>query len=310
MIASEESLRKREAEEARITATQAVQEAEIFSKQAVEEREIEAKRRIEESDISRQRSVDVSGQEAAIIVANKSEEKSQAEAEAAKARANFVKEEEQVVTVRETAVANRRKEIEIIKARETAEQQAIEITVAADADKKAAADKAEAFLTEAKAAADKIRITAEADEKRLEVEAFGEKAINEAKNLLSSELISFELRKILAGVAPQIMEASVKPMEKIESIKILQANGFGGGATGGGSSAGAGGTGSGGGLPNQLVDAALGYRMNLPLVDKMLEELGLDPSSAEGLSALLKGKTETIVLDEDTAGKKGKSSGK
>lgn len=287
-IASEDALRKREAEEARITAEQAVKEADILSRQAVDERDIEAKRRIEEADIARRRSVDVSGQEAAIIVAKKSEEKSQAEAEAAKARANFVREEEQVETVRETAVANRRKEIELIKAREEAEREAIDVTVAAEAEKQAAQDKADAVLTEAKASAEKIRIIAEADQKRFEVEAYGEKAINEAKNILSSELISFELRKIFAQVAPQVMEASVKPMEKIESIKILQANGFGG-TTGGGSN-GNGVSVSGGatGLPNQLVDAALGYRMNLPLVDKMLEELGLDPKSAEGLTALLK----------------------
>lgn len=303
-IKTEDAIRKREAEESRITAEQAVKEADIASRQAVEEKDIEAKRRIEEADIARRRSVDVSGQEAAIVVAKKSEEKSQAEAEAAKARATFVKEEEQVVTVRQTAVANRDKEIELIKAREEAEKQAIDVTVAAEAEKQAAADKAEAVLTESKAAAEKIRIIAEADEKRLEVEAFGEKAINEAKNILSNELINFELRKILAKVAPEIMEASVKPMEKIDSIKILQANGFGGsngssnGATVGGSNSG------GGSLPNQLVDAALGYRMNLPLVDKMLEELGLDPKSAEGLSALIKEKGEALHVDE-TASEEG-----
>lgn len=298
-IASEDAIRKREAEETRISSEQAVKEADILSKQAVEERDIEAKRRIEEADIQRKRSVDVSGQEAAIIVAKKSEEKSQAEAEAAIARTNFVREEEQVVTVRETAIANRRKEIEIIKARESAEKQAIDITVAAEADKQAAEDKAAAVLTDAKASAEKIRLIADADHARLEVEAFGERAINEAKNLLSSDLINFELRKIIAQVAPQIMEASVKPMEKIDSIKILQANGFGGGASGNGASGAANGGGSGGGLPNQLVDAALGYRMNLPLVDKMLEELGLDPKSAEGLTELLKGKTEVVSVAEE-----------
>jgi hypothetical protein len=86
-------------------------------------------------------------------------------------------------------------------------------------------------------------------------------------------------------------------MEKIDSIKILQANGFGGSGGNGGSTGDSGSVGS-KGLPNQLVDAALNYRMNLPLIDKMLEELGLDPSSAEGLSELLKGKTETLMVEE------------
>lgn len=307
-IKTEDAIRKREAEEARIAADQAVKEADILSRQAVDERDIEAKRRIEEADIQRRRSVDVSGQEAAIIVAKKSEEKSQAEAEAAKARSNFVREEEQVVTVRETAIANRKKEIELIKAREDAEKQAIDVTVAAEADKQAALDKAEAVLTESKAAAEKIRIIAEADQKRFEVEAYGEKAINEAKNILSSELIGFELRKILAQVAPKIMEASVKPMEKIDSIKILQANGFGG-TTGGANGSNGTSNAGGGSLPNQLVDAALGYRMNLPLVDKMLEELGLDPKSAEGLSALLKEKGD-LKIDTETEEKTVKAKSK
>ncbi|MBD5781013.1 flotillin family protein [Pelagicoccus sp. NFK12] len=307
-IKTEDAIRKREAEEARISAEQAVKEADILSRQAVDERDIEAKRRIEEADIQRRRSVDVSGQEAAIIVAKKSEEKSQAEAEAAKARSNFVREEEQVVTVRETAIANRKKEIELIKAREDAEKQAIDVTVAAEADKQAALDKAEAVLTESKAAAEKIRIIAEADQKRFEVEAYGEKAINEAKNILSSELIGFELRKILAQVAPKIMEASVKPMEKIDSIKILQANGFGG-TTGGANGSNGTSNAGGGSLPNQLVDAALGYRMNLPLVDKMLEELGLDPKSAEGLSALLKEKGD-LKIDTETEEKTVKAKSK
>lgn len=300
VIAKEDAERKREAEEARITAQQKVKEADILAKQAVEERDIEAKRRIEEADIARRRSVEVSNQEAAIIVAKKSEAKSQAEAEAAKARASMVKEEEQVVTVRETAIASRDKEIELIKAREAAEKQAIEVTVAASAEKQAAEDKAQAVLTEARASAEKIRIIAEADQKRFEVEAYGEKAINEAKNILSSELMKFELQKIIAQVAPALVEASVKPMEKIDSIKILQANGFGGaGVSGAGSNGGAHGHGSSASLPNQLVDAALGYRMNLPLVDKMLHELGLEPSSVEGLSSILTQKAQPEAAPAD-----------
>ena len=288
LIASEQSNREREAEEVKILAGQKVKETDILSKQTVEERNIESKRRIEEADINRKRSIDISAQEASIMVAKKSEEQSKAEADAAVARATMVKEAEHVETVRETAIAERRKQIELIRAREAAEREAIDITVAAQADKEAAQNKAEAVLTEAKAAADKIRILAEADQKRFEVAAFGEKSINEAKNLLSADIIAFELRKILAQVAPSIIEASVKPMEKIESIRILQANGFGG--MGGGASNGDGnghGTGQGGNFSRQVVDAALNYRMNVPMVDMMLKELGLDPKSVEGLTSML-----------------------
>lgn len=286
-------LEDRKQKEARIAAEQTVRERDIQREQSIREREIESNRLVEEADIRRTQSIDISRQESAIAVAQKSEEQSKAEADAAIARAVRVKNEEQVQTVRETAVADRQKQIQLIKAAEEAEEQAIGVKVSADAEKQAAVDRAEAVLTEARADAEKIRVVAEADQKRFEVEAYGEKAINEAKNLLSSELIAFELRKIIAQVAPQLVSASVKPMEKIESIRILQANGFGAVAGANGAGNGAGGpAGGGSGLPNQLVEAALGYRMNLPLVEKMLAELGLDAKSAGGL---------TRVLDEAVA---------
>lgn len=302
VIAKQQAQRKREAEESRleeqrkekeaaIAAEQAVREREIQREQTVQERDILAKRKIEETDIQRMQSIEISKQTAAIAVAKKSEEQSKAEAEAARARQERVKEEENVVTVRETTIAEREKAIKLIKARESAEEEAIELTVAAEAEKQASLDRAEAQRISAQGDADRIRIVAEADQRRFEVEAYGEQAMNTAKNLLSEAIIDFELRKILAQVAPQIIEASVRPMEKIESIRILQAPGFGFGATPGGSSAGdATGNGSGqaqGSLPQQLVAAALGYRMNLPLVDKMLKELGLDSSSLDGLTQAL-----------------------
>ncbi|MFP4283439.1 MAG: flotillin family protein [Opitutales bacterium] len=309
LIARQQAQRKREAEESRleesrkeqeaaIIAEQAVRERDITREQAIKERDIEARRMVEERDIAREQSVEVSRQTAAIVVANKSEEQSRAEAEAAKARAERVREEENVTTVKETAVASREKEIKLIKAREAAEEEAIEVTVGAEAEKQAAEDRAEAVRTQAKAEADRIRIVAEADEKRFEVEAYGEKAINEAKNLLSGAMIDFELRKLIAQIAPELVAASVKPMEKIESIKILQANGFGGMPGGQGTAPAAGGNGH-AGLPQQLVDAALGYRMNLPVVDLLLKELGL---SAKDLASLSRATPPDDVSTSEDAG--------
>lgn len=309
LIARQQSQRKREAEEARIQesrkekeaaiiADQAVKEADIGREQAIKERDIQARRMVEERDIEREQSVEVSRQTAAIVVAKKSEEQSKAEAEAAKARAERVREEEKVITVKETAVAERQKEIKLIKAREEAEQDAIDVTVQAEAEKQAALDRAEAVRTQAQAEADRIRIVAEADEKRFEVEAFGERAINEAKNLLSQAIIEFELRKVIAQIAPELVAASVKPMEKIDSIKILQANGFGPMPGGAGNGGAAGGNGASGGMPNQLVEAALGYRMQLPVVDMLLKELGLNAKDLAGLTQVMP-KTEEPCKAED-----------
>lgn len=288
LIAKQRAQRQREAEESRILEEQKEKEAAIAAQQSVKERDIGANRSVEEADIQREQSVEITRQSSAIAVAKKSEEQSKAEAEAAIARALRVKEEEAVETVRETSIADRAKKIRLIKAREEAEQDSIEIVVAADAEKVAATDRAEAVITEAKAAADKVKLAAEADRERFEVDAFGERSINEAKNLLSDDIIQYELRKIIAQVAPSIIEASVKPMEKIESIKIISTNGFN--IPGSNDSSGAttnGNGGNSGSMPNQLMESLLAYRMNSPVVDKLLNELGFDPSKPDGLAAPL-----------------------
>ncbi|MGF1484906.1 MAG: flotillin domain-containing protein [Opitutales bacterium] len=152
-------------------------------------------------------------------------------------------------------------------------------------------------MTEARAQAEKIRVVAEADQKRFEVEAYGKQTIIEAKNLLSEDIISFELRKLFAQVFPQIVEAMVKPAGSIDSIKVIQTNGFGGGTSGAHASNGqsAGAVGGPSGLPNDLTQALLSYRMQSPLVDKLLDELGLDPGSMD---------TVTDPLIEALGGKK------
>jgi len=57
-------------------------------------------------------------------------------------------------------------------------------------------------------------------------------------------------------------------MEKIESIKILHVEGLHGTTSGG--------TGSNeGGLPDQIVNSALKFRTQGPLLDSLLEEIGI-----------------------------------
>lgn len=276
-IVRERAERDREGREAQITSEQAVKEASINAEKAVAAREIQRKREL-----------DIAGQEARIAVAKKSEELSKADAEAAAARAIMVKAEEQVKTVQEVAAAERAKEIVVIKAREMAEQDAVRVIVSADADRKAAEDRAEAVRTQAQAEADRVSILAEADAKRFAVEAAGLKAINEAKNLLGEGIMSFEVRKELVGRLEGIIAAAMKPAEKIDSIRMLHINGMPGAGIGGGagiSGATTGGDaasgGGGAGLPNQLVNALLQYRMQVPMVEKMIAELGLNLNGGE-----------------------------
>ena len=67
---------------------------------------------------------------------------------------------------------------------------------------------------------------------RFEVEAAGQRAINEAANLLSSEQISLQTKLALLKVLPELVREAAKPMEAIDSIKIVQVDGLTGGGVG------------------------------------------------------------------------------
>ena len=291
LIKQEQALRRKEAEEAEISATKEIALQNIQKEREIEQSKMEKQRVIETADIARRQAIDISQQESAIAVAQKSEAKSRAEAEAAKALAGKVQEDENVVTVRLVAEANRQKEVEVIVARQEAEKKATFVTVAAEAEKVAAENLAEARLTAARAEAEAIKIKAEADRKRFEIEAYGEKAINEAKNILNEAVMGFEMKRILSQVAPALVEASMKPLEKIESIRVISTNGplIGGG----GSSGENGGGGNAGNVPDQLVNALLRHRMQLPVVDDLLRQLGIEQGGPAGLTAPLTGNGET-----------------
>lgn len=284
LIKSEQALRRREAEQAAIEAEKQISLQNILKEREIEQSKLEKARMIETADIARRQSVEMSEQEAAIIIAQKSEAKSRAEAEASKALAEKVREEENVVTVRMVADANRRREVEVLSARQEAEKRATEVTVSAEAEKKAAEDLAAARLTAARAEAEAIKIRAEADQKRFEIEAYGQKAINEAKNLLSEAVMGFEMRRVIAEVAPALVEASMKPLEKIDSIRVISTSGpLIGASDGSGSASGA----AQGTVPDQLVNALLRHRIQLPLVDDLLKQIGIDsPGPASIASAL------------------------
>jgi len=75
-----------------------------------------------QSRIQQQRDIEVAEQEKRIAVAAKSEEESAARARAAEAEKLKVEKEEAVITARQVAEANRRKEIEVIDARKEGRQ--------------------------------------------------------------------------------------------------------------------------------------------------------------------------------------------
>ncbi len=296
-IAREEAERARIAEEARIVAAQEVELARISAERETEERRIEKERTIREKDIDREKTVEVANQDRTIAIAEKSQQQAAAQAEADRARAIAVQAEEQVVTVRETERSERDKAIELIEARKEAERNAISVQVKAEAEKMAAEDEADSITTLAQASASKSRIEAEGDAEaeklraeaarlRYEVDAKGRMSLNEADNLLSEDIVQMKVRLALIEQMRDIIRESVKPMENIDSIKILQLDGMAAGGPNGGAGAGSAG-GSGGGGADQIVQSALKYRAQAPLIDGLLKELGLENGDWSNMTAAL-----------------------
>ena len=247
-IASEAAARERE-----------IETVKIRERETVERSRIEMEQEVERLEIKRREALDLEQQAREIAVSMKSKERSEAQAEAEAARAKAVEATERVQTLRDTEIATRQKQIELIEAERVAEAEGARLRIIAEAEKGAAKDRADAD-----------RITVAALQERLRVEAEGKEKLNAAENLRSDASRRSALHKALVE----------KPMEKIEGIKILHVEGLPG-LSGNGGSGGGSGSDSGadsprdGNLADQVVTSALRYRSQAPFVDTLLGEIGL-----------------------------------
>ncbi len=256
---------------------QANEQARIERERAVRAAEIERERTIREAEIAKERELEVADQERQIIVARKSEEESQARVSADNACAEAKKASEAIETARAVAEAERQRRIALIEAEKEAERQATAIRLAATAKKDAASDRASAKLEEAQADADAIKVRAEAKKADLLATAEGQTAIANSENELSAEIIAMKIRLASLEAMPAMIAETVKPAEKIDSIKIHQVTGLNGrGASGDG----AGGT---PGTPvNQTLDSVLGMALQMPAMQALGKELGVSLENGIG----------------------------
>lgn len=286
-IAKEKAENDRLAEEAEISSQKEIETARIKANRQIEEERILNEQAVKERDIEREKTVEITDQDRDIAVANKSKDRSKAEKESRLAEAEAVAANEKVQTAKETEIANRNKEIAVIKATEKAEQEAVSVKVAASAEKTAALDKAEAIKTTANAEAEAVKIKATADEERYKVEAEGNEKLNSAENVLSGEIIKMRIQLETIKQAAAIIEASVKPIEAITDMKVINVGGLtdmlGGQGTGNGAASG----GGSGNMADDLVNGLLKYRGLAPIVDNILEEVGIEPGSVVGLTKSL-----------------------
>jgi uncharacterized membrane protein YqiK len=281
-LAKEKALRERESEQARIQAQQQIETSKILQERALDEERIARELQIQQLEIARRKSMELAEQDRAIAIAEKSREQSEAQAEADLARAQAVAAEEKVFSAREIEIAQRRKEIDLIGAAQEIERETLRLQKLAAAEKQAAVDRSSAHQTAAEGEAEADKIRALAAKIRYEIEAAGARQMNEAQNILTPDSRAATIRMKLIEKLDAIIRESAKPMEKIESIKILQVDGL----TGGGGGVRGDGEGK-GGVTENLVNQALRYRAQAPLIDALLKEIGIPGGDINKLAGVL-----------------------
>lgn len=251
---------------AREEAMAATERARIAREQDTRLREIEKQRELRRLEIESQLNSEVRKLDSAITLSVKHAEEARAQAAAERARSEVILAQEQVQTERERAVADRSREIALKR-----------VTEAGEVAEASAASEATVLLKKAKAEAEATFTRAEAERVRMVAESEGSRALISAENSLSAPLLQMKLEKYRLDRLPEIVSQMMKPVEKIDSIRIHHVSGFG--ATQGGAATGTDG-GAGKAPVAQVMDSILGMALQLPALKSIGEQIGVDLSNA------------------------------
>lgn len=273
-IARRKEAAAQEVEGARVERERAITEASIAKDRAVRAAEISRDLEVQSSEIAREMELQLKQQERQIAIAEKAEAEAAARASADLARAEAAKAEAAIATAHRVAEAERDKKLALLSAEEKAEADGARLTTLAAAEKAAAADQAAARLQAAKAEADSDRERASAKREALLAEAEGQRALNDAENVLDPRLVQMKEEIARIEALPKAISEMVKPAERIDSIKIHNVTGLGAGVGGQAAE-------SAGKTPvNQALDSILGMAVQLPALKTLGDELGLSMGGA------------------------------
>lgn len=232
-------------ETARIENEKRVKVSQVESDEALRKAEMAAIRALEEEKISND-----------IRIAKKRAQEAEARVEEEEARAKVILAAERVQAQKERAIAEREREIARLNQEKTLELEGAQVK-----------REVETLLEKAKADAAAKTKASEAERAVMEAEAAGRIALNQAENTLSDAVIRMRLEERKLDRLPEIMTQMMKPVEKIDSIRINQITGAGGS------------NGSGEGVDGAFgaaMDQILGMAVRLPAMKQMGEEIGLD----------------------------------
>ncbi len=231
-------------ETARIDKERRAKEAQVASDETLRKSEMQAVLSLEETKIDND-----------IQLARRRAEEAAEKAKEEEAKAQVILAAEHVQAQKERAIAERQREVARLN-----QQKDIELEnarVKSEVDTLIAQAKADATVTSAQADAEKTR---------MEAEAAGRAALYSAENSLSDAVIRMRLEERKLDRMPDIMTQMMKPVEKIDSIRINQIGGLGAETTDGGS----------GNAFGSAMDQILGMAVRLPAMKQLGEEIGLD----------------------------------
>ena len=254
-----------------------VEDARVVADREIDELRTAARRYIERFDIEQQMETELADKARLIAVVNKAIDEAVVRTREAEALQTLAQSEEQIESRRAEEKATRAKSVDIIDAETRAEREHIRTVKMAEANKEASERRAEAEMAEARAA-----------EFRYGVDAEGNRKLNEAENSRNDESRRSALLEGVVNRLPEIIREQVKPIENIDSIKILQVDGLPGlNSPTEGSGTGEPNSRPDGSVSDQVVSSAMKYRTQVAFVDGLMEEIGLplkNLGSAGGMS--------------------------
>ena len=251
---AEQIAQRQTVEEAEINAREEVERARIASDRGLDEVRILKDRDLKRLEVEREMALELANIERQINVLSKQSEEASARAETETSRARAVEAEEHVKSVREKEIAERVATVDRLLAQKDADT----MKIAAEAEKIAAA------------------VAAEAQRLR-----------NEAENILSEDARNGLLRAKLIERLEGIVRESVKPMEKIDGIKILHVEGLGSGGDGHHRSP-----------TDEVIESALRYRAQAPLIDEMMKDIGVTGSNIAGMGDIFRTARDAQTLQK------------
>ena len=270
-------------EKSKIKSDETLQKERIETEKNLRTLELEKQKSIRVSEIESQKNIQIEEENKTIDLFAKQKERAQAAISTRDAESKATVAEENIVTAKLMAQSEREKAVALIKSKRIAEEKSIATTLAAAAEKTAASDvaKAKELIANAEALAKKVKLTAEAE---------GLKKLNEATNILKSEQIAMKVKLDIIERLPEIIKQSVKPIENIDGIKIVDVGGLGLNSEANGSS----GSKNSDDIVDRVVTGAMKYKTQAPILEQLVKEVGL-VGEGENFNDLISGRSSLIT---------------